>query len=49
VDELEWLKDLQEADAFTFYDDALTLDRKGIIEITNATSYAASCERSMHH
>lgn len=33
VDELEWLRDAHGADAFTFYDDTLTLDRKRIIEI----------------
>ena len=33
VDELEWLRDVYGADAFTFYDDTLTLDRKRIIEI----------------
>ena len=33
VDELEWLKNEHGADAFCFYDDALTLDRKRILEI----------------
>jgi len=33
VDELEWLKNEHGAEAFCFYDDALTLDRKRIIEI----------------
>ncbi len=33
VDELEWLRDVHGAEAFTFYDDTLTLDRKRIYEI----------------
>jgi anaerobic magnesium-protoporphyrin IX monomethyl ester cyclase len=33
VDELELLRDVYGADAFTFYDDTLTLDRKRIFEI----------------
>jgi anaerobic magnesium-protoporphyrin IX monomethyl ester cyclase len=33
VDELEWLKNVHKADAYCFYDDALTLDKKRIIEI----------------
>lgn len=33
VDELEWLKDVYEADAFCFYDDTLTFDKKRIVEI----------------
>jgi radical SAM superfamily enzyme YgiQ (UPF0313 family) len=33
VDELELLRDVYGADAFTFYDDTLTLDRKRILEI----------------
>ncbi|MCZ2809095.1 MAG: radical SAM protein, partial [Candidatus Bathyarchaeota archaeon] len=33
VDELEWLKNEHGAEAFCFYDDALTLDRKRILEI----------------
>ncbi|MEM2889263.1 MAG: radical SAM protein [Candidatus Bathyarchaeia archaeon] len=33
VDELEWLKDVYGADAFSFYDDTITFDRKRILEI----------------
>jgi len=33
VDELEWLKNVHEADAFCFYDDTLTFDKKRIAEI----------------
>ena len=33
VDELEWLKDVHKADAFTFYDDAFTYDKNRVIEI----------------
>ena len=33
VDELEWLKDSQGADAFSFYDDTFTLDKKRAIKI----------------
>lgn len=33
VDELEWLRDVHGAEAFTFYDDTLTLDKKRIYEI----------------
>lgn len=33
LDELEWLKDVYDADAFTFYDDTVTFDQKRIIEI----------------
>lgn len=35
VNELEWLKSEHEADAFCFYDDALTLDKNRIIKICN--------------
>jgi anaerobic magnesium-protoporphyrin IX monomethyl ester cyclase len=33
VDELEWLRDTHGADAFSFYDDTFTLDRKRALEI----------------
>ncbi|UCC57632.1 MAG: cobalamin-dependent protein [Candidatus Bathyarchaeum sp.] len=33
VDELEWLRDVHGADAFTFYDDTFTLDRKRALKI----------------
>jgi anaerobic magnesium-protoporphyrin IX monomethyl ester cyclase len=33
VDELEWLRDEHGAEAFTFYDDTLTFDKKRIYEI----------------
>jgi radical SAM superfamily enzyme YgiQ (UPF0313 family) len=33
VDELEWLRDAHGAEAFTFYDDTLTFDKKRILEI----------------
>jgi anaerobic magnesium-protoporphyrin IX monomethyl ester cyclase len=33
VDELEWLRDVHRAGAFSFYDDALTYDKKRAIEI----------------
>ncbi len=33
VDELEWLRDVHGADAFTFYDDTFTLDRKRALRI----------------
>lgn len=33
VDELEWLKNVHGADAFTFYDDTFTLDKKRAMEI----------------
>ena len=33
VDELEWLRDTHGADAFTFYDDTFTLDKKRALEI----------------
>ena len=33
VDELEWLRDEHGADAFSFYDDTFTLDKKRAIEI----------------
>lgn len=33
VDELEWLRDAYRAEAFTFYDDTLTFDKKRIYEI----------------
>jgi anaerobic magnesium-protoporphyrin IX monomethyl ester cyclase len=33
VDELEWLKNVHGADAFTFYDDTFTLDKKRALEI----------------
>ena len=33
VDEIEWLKDKHEADAFTFYDDTLTFNKKRIFDI----------------
>jgi len=33
VDELEWLRDTHGAEAFTFYDDTLTFDKKRIYEI----------------
>ncbi len=33
VDELEWLKGVYSADAFSFYDDTITFDRKRILEI----------------
>ena len=33
VDELEWLKDEHGADAFTFYDDTFTLDKKRALKI----------------
>jgi radical SAM superfamily enzyme YgiQ (UPF0313 family) len=33
VDELEWLRDIHKAEAFTFYDDTLTFDKKRIYEI----------------
>jgi anaerobic magnesium-protoporphyrin IX monomethyl ester cyclase len=33
VDELEWLRDEHGADAFTFYDDTFTLDRKRALKI----------------
>ena len=33
VDELEWLRDVHGAEAFTFYDDTLTFDKKRIYEI----------------
>ncbi|PVX25748.1 MAG: hypothetical protein CW691_03590 [Candidatus Bathyarchaeum sp.] len=33
VDELEWLKDVHKADAFSFYDDTFTLDTKRAIKI----------------
>ncbi len=33
VDELEWLRDVHKADAFTFYDDAFTYDKERVIEI----------------
>lgn len=33
VDELEWLRDAYGADAFTFYDDTITFDKKRMLEI----------------
>jgi anaerobic magnesium-protoporphyrin IX monomethyl ester cyclase len=33
VDELEWLRDVHRADAFTFYDDTFTLDKKRALKI----------------
>ena len=33
VDELEWLKNIHGAEAFTFYDDTLTFDKKRLFEI----------------
>jgi radical SAM superfamily enzyme YgiQ (UPF0313 family) len=33
VDELEWLRNVHKAEAFTFYDDTLTFDKKRIYEI----------------
>ena len=33
VDELEWLRDEHGADAFTFYDDTFTLDKKRALKI----------------
>jgi len=33
VDELEWLRDVHGADAFTFYDDTFTLDKRRIFKI----------------
>jgi len=33
VDELEWLRDTHGADAFAFYDDTFTFDRKRVSEI----------------
>lgn len=33
VDELEWLKDTYGAEAFAFYDDTFTFDRKRVLEI----------------
>lgn len=33
VDEVEWLRDTHGADAFTFYDDTFTFDRKRALEI----------------
>ncbi len=33
VDELEWLRDVHGADAFSFYDDTFTLDKKRAIKI----------------
>jgi anaerobic magnesium-protoporphyrin IX monomethyl ester cyclase len=33
VDELEWLRDVHGADAFTFYDDTFTLDKKRTLKI----------------
>jgi len=33
VDELEWLRDVHGADAFTFYDDTFTLDKKRALKI----------------
>ena len=33
VDELEWLRDVHGAEAFTFYDDTLTLDKKRLFSI----------------
>ena len=33
VDELEWLRDSYKADAFSFYDDTFTFDRKRALEI----------------
>ncbi|MCW4015414.1 MAG: cobalamin-dependent protein [Candidatus Bathyarchaeota archaeon] len=33
VDELEWLKDVHGADAFTFYDDTFTFDKKRALDI----------------
>ncbi len=35
VNELEWLKNEHDADAFCFYDDTLTLDKNRIIKICN--------------
>ena len=33
VDEIEWLRDVHGADAFTFYDDTFTLDKKRVFKI----------------
>jgi len=33
VDELEWLRDMHGADAFSFYDDTFTLDKKRALQI----------------
>ena len=33
VDELEWLRDVHKAEAFTFYDDTLTFDKKRLLKI----------------
>ena len=33
MDELEWLRDMHGADAFTFYDDTFTLDKKRALKI----------------
>jgi len=33
VDELEWLRDVHRADAFSFYDDTFTLDKKRAVKI----------------
>ena len=33
VDELEWLRDVHRADAFSFYDDTFTLDKKRALKI----------------
>ena len=35
LDELEWLKNVHGAEAFTFYDDTLTFDKKRLLKICN--------------